>query len=133
MKGSPSGLSFFSGVSFLLLLLLLSLCPYHRMTIRQISSSAASLHDMPSLACGASLDIILALSIANTQAYPSHLAISTACPLRKPSTPTPTPFYPPPLSSLLTPVSSLLIAFRLSLPYPLCFPLFRLFTLILSM
>ena len=95
--------------------------PPHRIIIRQIRLSAASLHDMPSLACGASLDMVPAPSLANTPAYPSRLAISTACPLRKPSTPTPTPFYPPPLSSLLTPVSSLLIAFRLSLPYPLCF------------
>lgn len=61
--------------------------PPHRIIIRQIRLSAASLHDMPSLACGASLDMVPAPSLANTPAYPSRLPISTACPLRKPSPP----------------------------------------------
>ena len=43
-----------------------------RMTIRQISSSAASLHDMPTLACGASLVFVIQLQTPRT------------CPLRKP-------------------------------------------------
>ena len=61
--------------------------PPHRIIIRQIRLSAASLHDMPSLACGASLDMVPAPSLANTPAYPSRLPISTACPLRKPTAP----------------------------------------------
>jgi hypothetical protein len=48
----------------------------HRIIIRQIRLSAASLHDMPSLACGASLDMVPAPSLANTLAFtlpPTHI------------------------------------------------------------
>ena len=51
----------------------------YRMTIRQISSSAASLHDMPSLACGASLDV--------TPSSTAYSLPSRTCPLRKPPAP----------------------------------------------
>ena len=50
--------------------------PPHRIIIRQIRLSAASLHDMPSLACGASLDMVPAPSLANTLVFtlpPTHI------------------------------------------------------------
>ena len=50
--------------------------PPHRIIIRQIRLSVASLHDMPSLACGASLDMVPAPSLANTIAFtlpPTHI------------------------------------------------------------
>ena len=90
----------------------LSLCLLsHRIIIRQIRLSAASLHDMPTLACGAS-PVFTPPSLAYTVAYPTRLVKSSGLPA-------PQAFHPNTLAFLPAPHPSLILSPLAFRPSPL--------------
>ena len=111
-------LFFFLFGVFFLSLLSLSLSPFprllsHRIIIRQIRLSAASLPDMPSLACGASpVFPTPPPSLAYTVAYPTRLVKSSGLPA-------PQAFHPNTLAFLPAPHTSFILSPLAFRPSPL--------------